>query len=155
VCGDLRRHPARHRRHRRQQRQAARFRRDRFIRDGDGAAGDQVLRLPGVGGKVQKGEQHLSRLELPALDWLRFLHLDDEFGLRVYLTRGVGDACACGPVLGVPRADSGAGIVFDQYAVAARDQLPHRLRDQPDAVFMGLDFLRHSDAHRLPRACVR
>ena len=47
----------------------------------------------------------------------------------------------------VGRADAAAGAGLDQHLVAGRDIFADRARRQPDAIFLDLDFLGHTDAH--------
>ena len=144
---DLRRKPPRDFRHRGQQRQPA-------ARIGDGLIGDagrprshQIVRLLGVGGKVQIGEQHLPLAQPGTLDRLRLLDLDDQVGRRENLLGGRHHQRPRSGIIrvGEPRADP--GTAFDENTVAVVHRLTCSVRRQANAVFLRLDLFRATDLH--------
>jgi len=108
---------------------------------------DQVARLVGIGRQVQVGEQHLAVAQHAALDRLRLLDLDDHLGAGEHLGRRADDGRAGALVVGIGRADAGAGLRLHQHRVAVRNDLAHRRRRQADAVLMDLDLFRNADLH--------
>ncbi len=119
-----------------------------LIGDGGDAARLQQPRLFRIGRQMQIGEEDLAFAEAPAFDGLRLLHLDDqrglgEHGLGVAPDRGAGLDVL---LVAIADADSGAGLDHD--LMAAGGQFLDGGGDQPDAIFVNLDFLRDPDAHR-------
>ena len=67
ACADLDRHAAGDLRHRREQRQPASRAGDRFVRDADCSATQQILGLLRIGREMQVGEEHLPLAQPGAL----------------------------------------------------------------------------------------
>ena len=133
--------------HRGEQRQATGGRGHRFVADAHRAAGEQILGLVRIGSQVQVGEQHLALAQHAALDGLRLLDLDDQFGTGEHLGRGRDNARAGAAIGLVVHADALPGVVLDDHLVAMVDRLAHARRRQSHSVLQYLDFLRHTDAH--------
>ena len=144
---DLRRQLPRHLGHRRQQRQPAPAVRHRLIGDGGDARGQQIRRLFGIGRQMQIGEQHLPRAQLPALDRLRFLHLDHQLGLGEDLGRGLDDRCPRRAVIGIGEARAQPGAGLDDDLMARGDGLMRGGGGDPDAEFLWLDLPGTTDQH--------
>jgi hypothetical protein len=90
----------------------------------------------------------MARFQKRDLLRLRLLDLDDHVGGLEHRRR-VGEDLRPGLDEGLVGAiDAVAGSGFDQDLVPGSRQLGHRGRGQADPIFMHLDFLRHSDAHR-------
>ena len=133
--------------HRREQRQTAGGIGDGLIGDGGRAGIHQAAGLLRIGREMQIGEQNLVRLEPAILDRLRLLHLDDHVGLSEHGFRRGQDARAgllVGRVIG---EDAGACAGLHQDLVAARGQLAHRTRHEPNPELIALDLCRNADAH--------
>ena len=149
MGADLDRHAPRDFAHRLQQRQRARAAGDGFIGDARRARRHQPLGLGLVGGEVKVGEQDVARFEHRDLGGLGLLDLDDHVGAREHRS-GVGEDRGAGLFIGaVGKVDAHAGIGLDHHFMPGRDQLGHRRRGQPDAIFVILDFLGDTDAHGL------
>ena len=99
---------------------------------------------------MQIGEEDLALAQLDPFAGLRLLDLHDHVAGRKDLGRGVGDDGAGLAVGLVGRPDAGARIGLDDDAVAGRDILADSAGGEADAVFVDLDFLGNSDAHRWP-----
>ena len=100
----------------------------------------------GIRGKVVVAEQDLSRMGQSELRALQLLDLDHQVGaVRVGGARN--DARASCLVRLVGKADARARGSLDVHRVAGARELFHAGGDQADAVFMVLDFLRHTDEH--------
>ena len=143
LRGDLARDLA----HRREQRQAAQVILDGLVGDARRAAGDEPLRLLGVGREVQVGEEGLPFAQPGDLDRLRLLDLDDHVGLG---EDGVGvgdDPGTLRLVLGVADRRALAGAVLDHDLVAVLAELAHAGGSDGDAVLVGLDLGGHADLH--------
>ena len=81
--------------------------------------------------------------EFAALD---FLHLDDHIG-GVNIG-GRGHNTGPGLTIGlVGKPDTAPGVLFDHYRMACGDQRLHAVGDDPDPVFVVLDFPWNTDAH--------
>ena len=59
----------------------------------------------------------------------------------------VGDGGPCPLVDFVGRADAAAGAGLDRHLVPSRDIFADGARGEPDAIFLHLDLLGHTDAH--------
>src|SRR2546423_5473003 len=92
---------------------------------------------------MQVGEEHVALGDLPSLVALRLLDLDDQ--LRVF--PWIADARAGLLVVGVGRADAGAGIGLDDDLMAGSHHLAHRSGRQAHTVLMSLYFPRNADDH--------
>ncbi len=102
-----------------------------------------------IGGEMQIGEQDLALVELLALDGQRLLHLHDHFRFGEDLVGILDDGGARCDVVGVgnPRAKTRACL--HHHLVAVVHQFLHGRRDEAHAIFVVLDFFRHTDAHDL------
>ena len=147
LGADMHAHPPRHLAHRRQQRQGAARVGHGLIGDAGRAALDQPLGLRLVGGEVQIGEQHLALAQHGDLGGQRLLHLHDHVGIGEHLGRIGGDARPGGAIGVVAEADGARRPLLHAHRMAAHGELAHRIRGQPDAVLVGLDFLGNADAH--------
>ena len=128
-----------------EQGQSAAGRRHGLVGDADGAAGDQVLGLLGVGGQVQVGEQDLPLAQAFALLGLGFLDLDDHLGALEDLGGIVGDLGTGAAVFVLVGADTGARALFDDHVMAVGDHFVHTVGGQADPVFVDFDFLGNPD----------
>jgi hypothetical protein len=133
--------------HRREEGEVASRVGDRFVRDRSDAGSHEALRLRGVCGEMEVGEQDLTGAELLPLLRLRLLHLHDHARLGENLGGVAGDGGAGGPVGGIGRADAVAGAGLDQNLVAVRHVFADGARHEADAVFAWLYFFRNADQH--------
>ncbi len=145
---DLDRQPPGHFGHRREQRQAAAAGGDGLVGDAHRAAGQQIAALPGVGRKMQVGEQHLSGPQPRPLGRLRLLDLDDEVAEGEHLRPRRNQAGAGLAVVGIAGADAGPGAGLDHDAVAVRDDFTDRSGRQAHPILVDLDLPWHADEHR-------
>ena len=149
MGADLDRHAARDFAHRFQQRQRARAAGDGLIGDAGRARRHQSLGLRLVGGEVEVGEQDVARFEHRDLGRLGLLDLDDHVGAREHRS-GVGEDRGTGLfVIGIRKIDAHTGTGLDHDFMTGMHQFADRRRGQPDAIFVILDFLGHTDAHGL------
>src|SRR5665213_1780113 len=97
---------------------------------------------------MQIGKENLALAQLRPLAALRLLDLHDHVGCCENFSGGVSNDGAGLAVGLIGGADTGARVGLDDDTVAGRDILTHRARRETDAVFVDLDLLWHSDAHR-------
>ena len=96
---------------------------------------------------MQVGEQHLALPQHRALGRLRLFHLDDHVGRLEHRGRIGQDLGTRGRVRIVADLHAAPGAGLDQHLVAARGQLAHAGRHQPDPVLVRLDLLGYADPH--------
>ena len=137
--------------HRREQRKTAGRIGHGLIGDRGRAGRHQAAGLLRIGREVKIGEEDLVRLEPAILDGLRLLDLDDHLGLGEHgFCRGQ-DARAGLLIVRVVGEDAGAGAGLHEDFVAARRQLAHRARYEPNPELITLDLSRNADAHDVLR----
>ena len=147
MGADLDRHPPRDFAHRFQQRQRPRPRRHGLVGDAGRARLHQPFGLRLVRGEVKVGEQQMPRLEHCDLDRLGFLHLHDHVAVREHVGGGRQDLGTDGFIGRIREIYPHPGVRLDIDHMPRGDQFADRRRGQPDAIFVILDFLRHTDAH--------
>ena len=96
---------------------------------------------------MQIGEQYLIFSQQRPLRRERFLDLDDHVGTFEYFLRGSENFCPEFPVIIITCVDSDTGVGFDKNFVPRSGKFPNTFRHQPNAIFIGLCFLWHSNPH--------
>ncbi len=93
------------------------------------------------------GEQDQTGTEMRVFGRLRFLDLDDQFGLIPNVAGSRQDFGARVEVFAIGDGASGAGLRFDQHAMPGFAQRGYAARNQSDARFVIFDFLGDADDH--------
>ncbi|MGY4331562.1 hypothetical protein ACVWWG_005979 [Bradyrhizobium sp. LB7.2] len=120
---------------------------DGFIGDRSTAGGEQTFGLFGIRREMEVSKQDLAFAKLGPFALLRLLHLHDHVGLREDVASALGNDGPCPPINLVRRADAAARAGLDRHLVPGGDIFADHARGEPDAIFLHLDLLGHTDTH--------
>ena len=97
--------------------------------------------------EMQIGEQDQARAEMRVLGRLRLLDLDHQIGLAPDFRGGGQDLGRLRRCIPDPGWSCRRRLRLHQHPMAGFAQRRYAARDQPDACFVILDFLRYADDH--------
>ena len=97
---------------------------------------------------MQIGEENLSGAQKPNFFRLRLLHLHDHVRLGEHFG-GIANDRGASTRIGSSPKPMPIRPSFDKHAMAVIDKFARASRHKPNAIFLGLDLLGHTNKHRL------